>query len=124
MDRMIQSTRASAPGCGLNVPLIFRDLGCGKVRWSRCLAWRRQTGRASIDLKMPTTAWTSASSRLQEKQEETADILRDVALRLDENQRAGNVPTETDLAGARFDRDQIWQLLRRQWFDGEGCVGG
>jgi uncharacterized protein YhaN len=57
--------------------------------------------------------------RLREKQGEAADILRDVLLRLDENQRVGNVPTETDLVEARSGRDQIWQLLRRHWFEGE-----
>jgi len=57
--------------------------------------------------------------RLQEKQGEAADGLQDVLLRLDENKLAGNVPTETDLLSARSDRDQVWQLLRRQWIDGQ-----
>ncbi len=57
--------------------------------------------------------------RLREKQEESADVLRDVSLRLDESQRAGNVPTETDLLEARNGRDRVWQLLRRRWIDGQ-----
>jgi uncharacterized protein YhaN len=57
--------------------------------------------------------------RLQEKQGEAEDVLRQVSLRLDENQRAGNVPTETDLEATRSGRDRIWQLLRRRCFDGE-----
>jgi uncharacterized protein YhaN len=32
---------------------------------------------------------------------------------------AGEVPTETELQNARQRRDQGWQLLRRQWIDGE-----
>ena len=57
--------------------------------------------------------------RLEEKKEKTADALQDTSLRLDEIQRAGTVPTEADLTDVRSERDQVWQLLRRQWLDGE-----
>ncbi len=57
--------------------------------------------------------------RLREKQEEAKGVLQDASLRLDEIQRVGVVPTEVDLVDARSDRDQIWQLLRRQWVNGE-----
>ncbi len=57
--------------------------------------------------------------RLQEKQEEAEAALQDASLRLDEIQRVGAVPTEVDLVDARSGRDQIWQLLRRQWVNGE-----
>lgn len=57
--------------------------------------------------------------RLREKQEETAEALREASRRLDEMQRAGSVPTEEELIELRTERDQAWQLLRRQWIDGE-----
>ncbi len=57
--------------------------------------------------------------RLEEKKKEVANSLRDTALRLDEIQRAGTVPTEADLTKVRSGRDQVWQLLRRRWIDGE-----
>jgi len=57
--------------------------------------------------------------RLEEKKEEAADSLRDTSLRLDEIQRAGTVPMEADLTKVRSGRDQVWQLLRRQWIEGE-----
>ncbi len=57
--------------------------------------------------------------RLQEKQEQADEALRETSLRLDEIQRVGAVPTEADLVEARSGRDQIWQRLRHQWIDGE-----
>ncbi|MEJ2608655.1 MAG: AAA family ATPase [Candidatus Thiodiazotropha sp.] len=57
--------------------------------------------------------------RLEEKQQELMDALHEVALGLDEIQLVGMVPTEADLMNARAERDQIWQLLRRQWIDRE-----
>ncbi len=57
--------------------------------------------------------------RFREKQEETTEVLRDVSRRLDEMQRAGSVPTEEELISLRAARTQAWQLLRRQWIDGE-----
>lgn len=59
------------------------------------------------------------TSRLLEKQEETADSVREAKRRLDELQRAGAVPTEKELIQLRTEREQAWQLLRRQWIDGE-----
>jgi len=57
--------------------------------------------------------------RLEEKREEVSDALREASLRLDEIQRAGDVPTEAALISARSERDAVWQLLRRHWVDGE-----
>ena len=57
--------------------------------------------------------------RLEEKKEELADALQDTSQRLDEIERVGEVPTEVALVDARSERDAIWQLLRRQWVDGE-----
>jgi len=48
----------------------------------------------------------------REEQRQTQEAL--LALRL-----AGEVPTETELQDARQRRDRGWQLLRRQWIDGE-----
>jgi len=59
------------------------------------------------------------SQRLQEKQEEAADELREISLRLDEIYRVGEVPTEKELVEVRSERDRVWQLLRRQWIEGE-----
>jgi uncharacterized protein YhaN len=56
---------------------------------------------------------------LLEKQEEITEALQGTSLTLDEIKRAGDVPTEMELVEVRSDRDQIWQLLRRQWVDGE-----
>lgn len=57
--------------------------------------------------------------RLEEKKEELIDDLQDTSQRLDEIERVGEVPTESVLINARFERDAVWQLLRRQWVDGE-----
>ncbi len=57
--------------------------------------------------------------RLEEKREEATDSLQDTSQRLDEIERVGAVPTEADLTNARSERDQVWQVLRRQWVDGE-----
>lgn len=57
--------------------------------------------------------------RLAEKRETAAEGLHEAALRLDQIQRAGRVPTEADLAVARSERDTVWQLLRRHWLGGE-----
>ena len=57
--------------------------------------------------------------RLEEKKEELIDALQDTSQRLDEIERVGDVPTETVLMNARYERDAVWQLLRRQLVDGE-----
>ncbi|MCU7804275.1 MAG: AAA family ATPase [Candidatus Thiodiazotropha sp. (ex Lucinoma borealis)] len=57
--------------------------------------------------------------RLEEKKEEAIDSLQDTSQRLDEIERVGAVPTEAALINARSERDEVWQLLRRQWVDGE-----
>ena len=57
--------------------------------------------------------------RLEERKEELIDALQDTSRRLDEIERVGEVPTESVLINARLERDAVWQLLRRQWVDGE-----
>lgn len=57
--------------------------------------------------------------RLEEKKEELVDALQDTSRRLNEIERVGEVPTESVLTNARSERDVVWQLLRRQWVDGE-----
>ncbi|MET0006483.1 MAG: AAA family ATPase, partial [Candidatus Thiodiazotropha sp. 6PLUC4] len=57
--------------------------------------------------------------RLEEKKEELVDALQDTSQRLNEIKRVGEVPTESVLTDARSERDVVWQLLRRQWVDGE-----
>ena len=59
------------------------------------------------------------TQRLEEKKEELIDALQDTSQRLDEIERVGEVPTEASLIHARSERDAVWQLLRRQWVDGE-----
>ena len=59
------------------------------------------------------------TQRLQDKQEETSEALREASRRLVEMQCAGAVPTEEELIELRTEREQAWQLLRRQWIDGE-----
>ena len=57
--------------------------------------------------------------RFQEKQKEAVGALQETSLRLDEIQRIGKVPTEKELVEVRSERDQVWQLLRRRWIEGE-----
>ena len=57
--------------------------------------------------------------RLEEKKEELVDALQDASQRLNEIERVGEVLTESVLTNARSERDVVWQLLRRQWVDGE-----
>ena len=59
------------------------------------------------------------SQRLREKREEAADASQDASQGLDAIQRAGEVPTESDLIAVRADRSKVWQLLRRRWINGE-----
>ena len=57
--------------------------------------------------------------RLEEKKDELIDALQDTSQRLDEIERVGEVPTEVSLKQARSERDALWQLLCRQWIEGE-----
>jgi len=57
--------------------------------------------------------------RLEEKKQGVIESLQDISQRLDEIQRVGVVPTEATLVNVRTERDEIWQLLRRQWLDNE-----
>jgi uncharacterized protein YhaN len=61
--------------------------------------------------------------RLEEKKDELIDSLQDTSQRLDEIERVGEVPTEVSLKQARSERDALWQLLRRQWIEGEDVSG-
>lgn len=58
------------------------------------------------------------SQRLKEREAEAQEQLQTTLLQLDEVRRAGEVPTEAELVEVRARRDQIWQLLRRQWIIG------
>ena len=57
--------------------------------------------------------------RLAEKKAETTSVLNETSQKLEEIQRTGMVPTESDLVAIRTERDRVWQLLRRQWEAGE-----
>jgi uncharacterized protein YhaN len=57
--------------------------------------------------------------RLEDKQDEYANTLREAQKQLDEIQQAGAVPAEQDLLDVRAGRDRAWGLLRRQWLEGE-----
>ncbi|HHX81734.1 MAG TPA: AAA family ATPase, partial [Pseudomonadaceae bacterium] len=59
------------------------------------------------------------SRRLEDKRDELSKALADASRRLAEIEGAGEVPTEAALSSARSARDGVWQLLRRQWLDGE-----
>ena len=57
--------------------------------------------------------------RLEDKKEDNTTSLQDISQRLDEIERVGEVPTEASLMRARFERDEVWRLLRRKWVDPE-----
>ena len=57
--------------------------------------------------------------RLDDRQAENENRLREARKQLDEIQYAGSVPTEQDLLDVRSGRQQAWALIRRQWLDGE-----
>ncbi len=59
------------------------------------------------------------TQRLEEKKSEVAESLQDASLRIAEIKRVGEVPTEVALTNVRSERDSVWQLLRRQWVDGD-----
>jgi uncharacterized protein YhaN len=56
---------------------------------------------------------------LDVKQAEQANRVRDAQQQLDEIRYAGSLPTEQDLLDVRSGRQQAWELIRRQWLDGE-----
>ena len=62
---------------------------------------------------------TQRLQRLRERQQQVTDERYDASRGLDELQRVGRVPTEAELTEIRAGRDQLWQLLRRHWQDGE-----
>jgi uncharacterized protein YhaN len=57
--------------------------------------------------------------RLDDRQAEHANSVREAQKQLDEIQYAGSVPTEQDLLDVRSGRQQAWELIRRQWLGGE-----
>jgi uncharacterized protein YhaN len=57
--------------------------------------------------------------RLDDSQAEHANRVREAQTQLDEIQYAGSIPTEQDLLDVRSDRQQAWELIRRQWLGGE-----
>jgi uncharacterized protein YhaN len=57
--------------------------------------------------------------RLDDRQAEHANMLREAQKQLDEIQYAGSIPAEQDLLDVRYSRQQAWELIRRQWLGGE-----
>ena len=81
--------------------------------------WGYPTGKAYRRFEEDYDEFSKRYQRLEEKKEEFIDSLQDTSQRLDEIERVGEVPTEAALTNARSERDTVWQLLRRQWVDGE-----
>ncbi|OYV75734.1 MAG: hypothetical protein B7Z66_11595 [Chromatiales bacterium 21-64-14] len=59
------------------------------------------------------------TEQLETHKQEIDDALQAALKALDALTRVGGVPTEAALAQARAERDALWQLLRRQWVEGE-----
>jgi uncharacterized protein YhaN len=57
--------------------------------------------------------------RLEDKQDEYNNTVREAQRQLDEIKQAGSVPAEQDLLDVRAGRDRAWGLIRRQWLNGE-----
>ena len=57
--------------------------------------------------------------RLNDNRQQTETAVEIARRGLDEIQRAVSVPSEPELQQARSQRDQLWQVLRQQWVDGE-----
>ena len=57
--------------------------------------------------------------QIQKDTEKLQDELHQLLTQLQEIQYAGEVPAEKDLIQIRSRRDSGWQLLRRQWIEGE-----
>ncbi|MEJ2442141.1 MAG: AAA family ATPase [Exilibacterium sp.] len=62
--------------------------------------------------------------RLCEQQDQMTEQLREISRQLETIHNTGTVPTERELAEARSEREQVWQLVRRQWVDGEDSGAG
>ena len=76
--------------------------------------------KESIDrFKQDYDKISSSISRLEEKKEELIDSLQNTSRKINEIEGVGEVLTEADLTNARTKRDEVWQLLRLQWLDGE-----
>lgn len=77
-------------------------------------------GKESINqFEQVYTDLNKRMQRLGERQEETAEAMHEASRRLDEIAHGGSVPTEHELMERRAGRNQAWQLLRRQWLEGE-----
>jgi len=63
-----------------------------------------------------------ARSLLKEEKKGRDHLVR-TAAQIEEIRYAGDVPTEGDLNQVRASRDRGWQLIRRQWLDGEEVDG-
>lgn len=119
LDASIQSTQSQ---------LVSLRAGCA-ADLARLALWEGELEAVS-GLRLPNResirrfeenygGFSKRIQRLEEKKEEIVDALQDISQRLDEIERVGEVPTEASLIDARFERDAVWQLLRRQWVDGE-----
>jgi uncharacterized protein YhaN len=62
---------------------------------------------------------TQRRDRLDDQRHRLADELHAVERDIDQQQRAGSIPTEADLQQLRGQRDRLWRLLRRHWVGGE-----
>lgn len=58
-------------------------------------------------------------NELDKEAKNNAELMADVRQELDEINRVGQVVTESQLIDERDQRDSLWQLLRRQWVDGD-----
>jgi chromosome segregation ATPase len=59
------------------------------------------------------------NQQIQKEKEKLGNEFHQLSTQLQEIRYAGEVPAEKDLIRIRFRRDSGWQLLRRQWIDGE-----
>ena len=60
--------------------------------------------------------------RLQEERRQLQEEQNHLTAQLREIEYAGEVPSEAELLRVRTDRERGWQLLRRQWLDGENVA--
>ncbi len=119
LDASVQSTRSQLAGLQAQCLADLARL----TRWEGDLeevAGLALPNRESIHQFEESYADISKRiQRLEEKKEEIVDALQDTSQRLDEIERVGEVLTESVLTHARSERDAVWQLLRRQWVEGE-----
>jgi uncharacterized protein YhaN len=91
--------------------------------------WQGETARAgSLSLPLRETI-VRFETRFQEYEDQARSVLKEqekrrydlvrITAEIEEIRYAGDVPTESDLNQARASRDRGWQLIRREWLDGE-----